>query len=175
MITSYAAPIPLTSRMAVLAKNAYFADCYQAPLHHCETPSQAYQAIFAYTPAWVRTLMRLRNVIAAKLGLKTLNQTQMREAELSIFNLPYQVGERAGIFFVQTLEPLELIVGGDDRHLNFQISVFIHIVNTQRMVAVSTVVMPNHWLGRVYMTLIKPFHRLIANHVVKVAHLKGRL
>jgi Protein of unknown function (DUF2867) len=167
--------IPASSRIAQLAKTAYFSDCYQAPLNHCKTLSEAYQAIFGYPPVWMRNLMRLRNIIAKKLGLKSFNNEEISEIELSVFRLPYQVGRRAGIFLVQEIEPHELILGVDDRHLNFKISIFIHETKGYRVVSVSTVVVIHNLLGRIYMILIKPFHRFIAGYAVKVACTSGRL
>jgi Protein of unknown function (DUF2867) len=167
--------IPSTSQIIKFAEKAHFADCYQANLFQCNTSSQAYRAIFGHAPSWVAKLMGLRNAIAGPLRLKRHSKTEMLEAKQSILKLPYLPGKRAGLFLVETVEPNEIILGENDKHLDFRISVFIHIIDGQRVVAVSTVVIINSWLGHAYMAIVKPFHRLIAKQFIVAAISSGRL
>ncbi len=47
-----------------------------------------------------------------------------RAAEDSFKRSEFQVGQRVGIFTIQSIEPNELIAGEDDKHLDFRVSVF---------------------------------------------------
>ena len=175
MNISLVATIPRTSRISELVEGSDFSDCYQAPLNQCITPSDAYQSIFGHAPVWVVKLMSLRNLFAILFRLKHQTKSEMIEARRSIYKLPYIVGKRAGLFFVKAIELQELILGDDDRHLNFRISIFIHEVDERRVVSVSTVVIINNWLGHFYMFFVKPFHRLIARNLITAAISAGRL
>lgn len=175
MNTLLVVPIPAQSRIAKVAGLADFFDCYQAPLEKCSTAAQAYQAVFSHVPEWVLKLMILRNSLAKIFGLKHHSKEEIRDINKSISKHPYQIGKRAGLFLVDTVDSQELIVGDDDSHLNFRISIFIHEVDGSRVVSVSTVVIINNWLGHVYMFLIKPLHRLIARNFIASAIATGRL
>jgi Protein of unknown function (DUF2867) len=175
MNTLLVVPIPAQSRIAKVAGLADFFDCYQAPLEKCSTASQAYQAVFGHVPEWVLKLMIFRNSLAKIFGLKHHSKEEIREINKSTYKHPYQIGQRAGLFLVDTVDSQELIVGDDDSHLNFRISVFIHLIDGRRVLSVSTVVFINNWLGHIYIFLIKPLHRLIARSFIASAIAKGRL
>ncbi|PID36870.1 MAG: hypothetical protein CR993_02960 [Rhodobacterales bacterium] len=89
-------------------------------------------------PGWAKKLMALRNALVKPLGLKT--------------------GSDGGeVFPVEYEGPDEIIVGTDDRHLNFRIA----IAQSGGRVYMATWVHRNNLLGRVYLALIMPFHVLI--------------
>lgn len=64
---------------------------------------------------------------------------------------------------------LELIVGDDDKHLNFRISVSKTERSGRVFVTIATAVQIHNVLGRTYMLLVKPFHRFIAPYMVRRA------
>lgn len=74
----------------------------------------------------------------------------------------YQVGDRFGLFTVFAITPDEAIIGVDDRHLDVRISLCRTHVEGQVCAAVSTVVHIHNTLGRVYMAVVGPAHRIIA-------------
>ena len=114
------------------------------------TPQKALKLAFEM-PAWTTALMRLRNLIVAPLGLKTDDISQAREDNPdSLFPITYE-------------DEGQVVVGVDDSHLNFRISIVQHEGN----IHMATWVHRNNWMGRAYLAIIMPFHVLIVRSCVK--------
>lgn len=133
----------------------------------------AYEAVFGTAPSWVRGLMAVRGLVAGAAGLKHVAAHSPLASSGTHFS--YQVGQRVGLFTVQANEPNELIVGDDDRHLNFRISILRSTIDGAETVTISTAVQIHNMLGRVYMAAVKPFHRVIAKSMLQRAADSGRL
>lgn len=152
-----------------------FCDAYQVPVQHTELTAQAmYCAIFLHSPKWVQRLMDVRSVVAKCLGLQHDFKSKLLDPTV-VAHTPWVIGRRLGPFIVQAVHDDEVIVGEDDMHLNFRISVLKSIVAGQTVVTVATVVATHNALGRAYMFCIKPFHRLIARAMINNAARAGRL
>lgn len=134
-----------------------FADAYQVTLHAPGLDArQVSQGMLDRQPGWVDALMGLRNRIVSLFGLKP----GIREP----------AGDRAariGIFPVLAESPQEMLMGLDDRHLDFRVAVSVQpaAAGTQR-VTLTTVVHTHNLLGRVYLAAILPFHRLIVRNML---------
>ena len=109
---------------------------------------QAAQRMFARFPAWVDALVRLRNMMVTPLGLKT---SGVKET----------VREAVGIFPVLSETPDRLVAGFNDKHLDFRVVVDIATFPDNQQVTTTTLVLTHNLLGRVYLAIIVPFHRLI--------------
>lgn len=156
--------IPHPSVIATRLDGATFYDSYSIPLRTEDTLVSAAELalrVFSKVPAWIELLMRLRNRIVALVGLKnqgsfTRGVDKHKAAE------SYLVGDRLGLFAVMHISQDEFIMGEDDKHLKVQIS----ICKVQRSGAphlvVSTVVHEHNWLGKVYMWVVGPAHKVIA-------------
>lgn len=70
-------------------------------------------------------------------------------------------GDRAGIFTVFDRTDREILMGGDDTHLDFRASLLTRSEAGDTSVVLSTVVHFNRRLGRAYFFFVRPFHRLI--------------
>ena len=165
--------VPSGSAIKVALKRTDFADAYEVPLARPERQvGEAYVAIFCNAPSWVQGLMNLRGYIAVCLGLT--HPFDARNVEPSDQQL-FEIGQRVGSFTVQSIHANELIVGDDDKHLNFRIST----IKTERegvfYITVSTAVEIHNTLGRVYMVVVKPFHQFLAPYLVRRAASSGRL
>lgn len=166
-------PVPEDSAIKTALKHSDFVDAYEVQLTRSELPvSDAYVAIFCYPQPWVQALMNLRGYIAICLGLThpfELRKIQPKEG------LHFEIGQRVGSFTVQSIEANELIVGDDDRHLNFRIST----IKTERegcaYITVSTSVEIHNLLGHIYMFVVKPFHQFLAPYMLKRAALSGKI
>lgn len=90
--------------------------------------------------------MWLRNKIVAPFGLRT--------------DLPD--GEKIGVFPVTARSESEILMGFDDSHLDFRISILTD--GTHAFGA--TWVRRHNCLGRVYLALIMPFHILIMRNAI---------
>src|ERR1700730_3538521 len=72
----------------------------------------------------------------------------------------------------------ELVMGGDDRHLDFRVAVLLRTgAAAGRELVVVTVVHCHNRLGRTYLAVIAPFHRTIlrANLERAVRGMEGQL
>jgi hypothetical protein len=165
--------VPAASKVRRAVKGVHFCDAYQAPLSRAMSVEDASRAIFGHASSLGRALMTVRGWMVRPFGLLHPTREQMRAGEENRQRLPLRVGERVGIFTVHSIEPQELIAGEDDRHLDFRVSVFKAADGAT--VTLSTVVHINNLLGRVYIALIKPFHKLIVRSMLQNAVDAGRL
>jgi hypothetical protein len=169
----HAVRLPVESVLNSSLRRIDFADAYEMRLSKPEIQtSDAYVAIFCYPPTWVQVLMNLRGHIALRLGLT--HPLDVRE--IGPDEQPKVVtGARVGSFTVQSVHPSELIVGNDDKHLNFRISTMKTEREGQFYITVSTAVEIHNMLGRAYMFVVKPFHRFLAPYMLRRAVSSGRL
>jgi hypothetical protein len=168
-----AVALPADSHLTLSLRRTDFADAYEVQLSQPElSVEQAYWAVFGSEPIWVTWLMNLRGRIAVQLGLThPFDAPVMSQGEVPKF----QVGTRVGPFTVQSVFEHELIVGDDDKHLNFRISCLMTERDGRAFVTISTAVEIHNALGQIYMFVVKPFHRFIAPYMLKRAVLRGRL
>lgn len=162
--------LPTPSCIADALPGADFADCYQfADPNPQANALGTYLALVQRTPIWMNLLMALRNRVVALVGLKHLGS--MGPSDVAKPADAYRTGDRVGIFSLQRVEPNEVILCDDDKHLRVQLSLCKHVVRGQPMVSVSTVVHIHNRLGRVYMGVVGPAHRLIVPRMLaQVAH-----
>jgi Protein of unknown function (DUF2867) len=114
-------------------------------------------------------------VFAKLAGLKHPEIGEVGKIETGPGRRPFAVGERVGLFAVQAIFANELILGLDDKHLNFRVSVLRSAQDGIEKVTVSTVVELNNLLGRAYLFVIKPFHKLIVRSILQNALNGGRI
>jgi hypothetical protein len=120
------------------------------------------RAVFGVPPGWVRALFRLRNVIVLPFGLRT----SVGPAPEWSGGAP-KLGDRVGLFSVAGLGADEIVLGEDDRHLDFRVSVLRHEEGGRQGVVVTTVVRFRNLLGRAYFVFVKPFHRLVVPAMIR--------
>ena len=101
-------------------------------------------------PRWVDALVRLRNILVTPFGLKKSGEGAPAPGGL------------IGLFPVLSETPERLIAGFNDFHLDFRIVVDVAKDAASRQVTVTTLVKTNNLLGRTYLTLITPFHKIVA-------------
>ncbi|MDP3150501.1 MAG: DUF2867 domain-containing protein [Ignavibacteria bacterium] len=124
------------------------------------------KAFFSSSPTWINLLLELRNKIVRLFGLKTGATGKYSRQMIDEFK--YEPGERFGLFKVFSKSNNELILGEDDKHLNFKVSLLLDKkVTGENILVVSTVVIFNNWFGRLYFLPVKPFHKLIVPAMVK--------
>ena len=103
-------------------------------------------------PMWVQALMTLRNALVAPFGLKH----DIRQFE----------ADSIGIFPVVSQTPDRVVLGFDDRHLDFRVTIDT-LTRTDSDGAPSTTVTASTWVrthnlfGRLYLAGVKPFHDVI--------------
>lgn len=118
-------------------------------------------------PRWFEALLALRNKIASRFALKT---SAKPHGTRPLGRQRWEIGEQVGIFRVFGKHQNELVLGEDDRHLNFRVSLLLcndAVDPTRKLYTVSTAVKFNNRLGRCYFAVVKPFHRLIVPLMIK--------
>lgn len=116
------------------------------------TARQSSDHLFSCTPDWANRLMDLRNAIVRRLGL-------------------IEVG--IGGFPVVSEDDQEIVLGFDDRHLDFRIRIRVQEQSaTETRLAVATLVKLNSLLGRLYLTAVTPFHHVIVASMLARAKAK---
>lgn len=139
-----------------LLAGAQFADAFCIATNDTSLNArQAAERIVTRGPRWIYTLMRLRNRLAAPFGLKTPPPNKTASAG------------SIGIFPVLSETPDRLVAGFNDSHLDFRIVVDVANADSRQRVTLTTLVLTHNLLGRVYLALITPFHRLIARTMLR--------
>lgn len=131
-------------------------------------PVEIAKSFFRSGPKWIETLFALRNKIVALFGLKTPGKITNKQEMLS--NFQFEPGDELGLFKVFFKTPEEIVMGQDDRHLDFRVSLFVncHInEKTHKTVTISTTVKFHNWMDRIYFLPVKVFHRLIVPSILK--------
>ena len=140
--------VPVDAAMRALLPQARMSDAYRLVVNDgtLDATTAAYR-IFGCIPWWVRALMALRNHLVAHLGLKTGIDKEVR---------------RIGFFPVISETPERVLLGLDDKHLDFRIAVdVVPLAGAQRQVTTTTMVRTHNLLGRIYLVIVLPFHRVI--------------
>jgi hypothetical protein len=100
-------------------------------------------------PRWIDALTRLRNILVTPFGLKTSGEGEPAP------------GGMIGLFPVLSETPERLVAGFDDHHLDFRVVIDVTGDPASRQVTSTTLVRTHNLLGRTYLTLIMPFHKLV--------------
>lgn len=153
--------LPGDSGVTNLYPSANLADAFAIalPLTASADPELLARFIFAQQPAWIGALMRVRDAMVAGFGLKTARQL----ATLAPTDSAGQAS-RVGIFRIYSNNTNEIILGEDDKHLDFRLSVLCSGgpgLQSGRRLTLSTVVKCHNLPGRAYIALIAPFHRIV--------------
>jgi hypothetical protein len=126
------------------------------------------KSFFSSKSKWIEKLFALRNRMVSIFGLKTSGNITNRQNELN--NFKCEKGEQLGLFKVFDKTENEIILGQDDKHLNFRVSLFLEEQKnelTKKNLTISTTVEFNNWFGRLYFLPVKPFHKLIVPTMLK--------
>jgi hypothetical protein len=161
--------VPLKSEINARLSGAYFYDCYVISISDTTPVALDYfLTALANTPAWINFFMALRNKMVQFFGLKDLGG--LGELNLSKPATAYLPGDRVGIFTLISNSPSEALLRDCDTHLDVVLSIYKHPLNSDeagvQSVSVTTVVHTHNLLGRVYMFLVTPFHKIVAPTVL---------
>ncbi len=110
-------------------------------------------------PGWVNALMHVREILIARpFGLRTGNSAKNEQTS------PRQKIELAPILYSNENE---LVMGEDDKHLYFRLSVLKINKGADTEIYLTTVVRYNNTGGKIYFALIRPFHRQVVRAMLK--------
>ncbi len=134
-----AVEVPVESATGAILPGHDFADAFRVTLPdgNALTASQIMDGMFSASPRWVGRLMALRDALAAPFGLR----------------------RAAGQAFpVISSAPDQVVIGFNDHHLDFRIVCDLR----DGAATLTTLVQTHNLLGRNYLRLILPFHRMVA-------------
>jgi hypothetical protein len=143
---------------------ADFIDSYRVMVPKSGLDAEAIaRLMFQHQPGWLAAMMHLRDGIVGPLGLKTARRAHEGP------------GPAIGYFPVVTATRERIVLGFPDWHLDFRVVVDVVRRGDDDGVTVTTLVRLNNLLGRVYLTSILPFHRMVVRATLKslVARLIG--
>jgi hypothetical protein len=115
---------------------------------------QAARAIFIDPPQMVQGLTALRNAIVQMLGIKP--GTAFSDRGLG----------KIDYFPIVSKTANEIVLGGDDKHLDFRIWIGLQPSERGSEVTISTLVKVNNLFGRFYLSAIMPFHKLLSRSLL---------
>jgi hypothetical protein len=141
-----------------LLAGAEFADAYRVVIDGTQvTARRAAEKMFARGPRWSEALLGLRNILVRPFGLKTSGEGEPAP------------GGVIGLFPVLSETNDRLVAGFNDRHLDFRVVVDVAPSGTGQEITLTTLVKTHNRLGRVYLAMVLPFHRLIARNMLRRA------
>ncbi len=129
------------------------------------TSDSLFKDLLRSTPKWVSSMMNFRDKTVELAGLKT--STDKNKRALQPDSPPLKVGDKIGIFRIYQVTTNEIVFGENDHHLDFRVSIFCVSEENTRSVTVSTVVKFNNALGRIYFSLVCPFHKAVVTAMLE--------
>lgn len=121
------------------------------------TPDDIQVGFWTAMPRWVAALMKLRNWLVRPFGLESGNGKTADEIAVLVLK---GVTDRT---------ETETVTAKDDKHLKFYCSVLLvrEPGDGRTSVIVCTVVQIHNKLGKIYFSIIKPFHKVIVKSTLK--------
>lgn len=163
--------VPTTLPPGSIIAGAYvtstdYADAYSIELPNGVSthPETLARFIFGLRSPLTSFLLRLRDALVGGLGLKTAKRALCLAAE--------NKAERINIFRIYSAGQTEILLGEDDTHLDFRVSVLCSAPQArhgQHRLTLSTVVHCHNRFGRAYIRVIAPFHRMIVQSSLRRA------
>ncbi|WP_439365005.1 DUF2867 domain-containing protein [Bradyrhizobium sp. DASA03005] len=138
-----------------LLAGAQFIDAFRVDIGAAAVNArEACTRMVLHGPRWIDALLRLRNILVTPFGLKTSGEGAPAP------------GGMIGLFPVVDETPERLVAGFDDLHLDFRIVVDVSGNAASRQVTSTTLVRTHNLLGRTYLALIMPFHKLVVRNMM---------
>ena len=154
MIKARVVPAPSDSVLAPLYVGADLVDAFaiHLPAGASDDLEVLARALFERQAWWIRALTWVRDAVMAMVGVKSSRAIGAAAA---------MRGPVIGYFPLLSKSAGELVVGEDDRHLDFRVANLLRTGAGGRELVVVTVVHCHNRLGRTYLAVIAPFHRTI--------------
>jgi len=127
-------------------------------------------AVFCRLPAWLRFLYKVRNMLVKFLDITAETDLGKNGPPTEELARAIRAGTSYSLFRVPFKSPSEIILLGQDRHLDFYLSIQTQLsgADKQRLIA-TTVVRYNNATGKLYFFFVRPFHCLVVPMMMKGA------
>ncbi|QDG77781.1 DUF2867 domain-containing protein [Labrenzia sp. PHM005] len=155
--------LPLDSQLNAYRQPKDFMDVYSGDLSVrpdlLECDIRAFGVHFTTIDmAWAQKLLILRDQVVRPLGLKTTKDLAKDGVKKPVLDL--QAGDRIQFFKIYQIGADEILLGEDDWHQDFRLSVFRKRGPSPR-VYVSTCCQRHNIFGHAYLAAILPFHKML--------------
>lgn len=157
---------PPESVVAGWYENASLLDSYSTDLSSSKQYSMRVLATRTVgdPPAWIKALVAVRDAMVTPFGVKTSGDVRASRTD----------NERVDFFPVQWESNDEIVLGEDDRHLDFRLSLLRRNSPTGTQLIATTVVHSHNAFGLIYLNVIRPFHHLvIRTNLARFARAQG--
>jgi hypothetical protein len=159
-----AVPLPDDSLVKKAFSTINYADAYRAklPENRPHDLASVVKSFAGAPPPWLGRLMKIRNSFSRLLGLEP-KAGRLRSSQ----GLTLEPGAKIGIFKIFQKTANEVLMGEDDAHLNYRVSILLQPEQNACWATISTIVHYNNWRGRLYFIPVRPFHCLIVTTMLK--------
>jgi hypothetical protein len=139
-----------------LLPDAQFIDAHCVDIGDADIDArEACVRMVLHAPRWIDAMIGLRNILVSPFGLKTSGKGEPAPGGL------------IGLFPVVSETPERLVAGFNDYHLDFRLVVDVNNIREGRQVTSTTLVRTHNLLGRAYLALIMPFHKLVVRSMMR--------
>lgn len=114
------------------------------------------RATVGASPSWAKRLLKVRNFIVTPFGLKPDGKVDAPRSEWRVSMFP----------ILQESED-RIVLGMDDIHLNFRIVIERFAIRGGFRIRVTTLVRRHNILGKIYIMVITPVHKLIVTSAMR--------
>ena len=160
--------LPSGSAIARVWPTTDYADAYAVdlPAGASTDPEVLARCLFERPSRVGRFLLCVRDALVGICGLKTAGRALSAGRD----------GGRIGIFRVYGRRRSEILLGEDDKHLDFRVSVLCPpapLSTGGRQLTLATVIRYHNVFGRVYFLIVAPFHRRLVCSALRGAGRAG--
>jgi hypothetical protein len=125
--------------------------------------------MLSYYPRWIIFLYHIRGVLVKLLGLYR-HPAPEALPKLTPEDVSFVAGETVTFFTVRMAKEKFYWIGEtpEDKHLSAYFCVAVEpLGDLRKRFHVATIVYYKHWTGPVYFNLIRPFHHLVVNRMMR--------
>ncbi|RQW62661.1 DUF2867 domain-containing protein [Vibrio viridaestus] len=149
--------MPMSCGLESEKRYGHYVDSFEVVVSRELSAKLVYYAIFAYLPKSIQLALVVRNKLVSLFGFRP---------SLTVLSVPVEdlsAGTQCGDLIFYRVDDDEVICATNERHLDIWLSV--QRVGNQ-MYAVTTLVNTHSWLGRLYLMVIRPLHKLVARQAI---------
>jgi len=160
--------LPAESQLHTYARAQDFLDCYSVAFSNEWARTGATMPEIAALATTIEVLgaqplMHLRDLIVKPMGLKTADDFD-DGADATPKPKPH-VGDRIGFFKIYSIGENEIILGEDDTHQDFRVSIF-RATEVPSRLYLATCCQRHNAFGYLYLAAILPFHKMIVKRML---------
>jgi len=129
--------------------------------------------MLSYQPGWVTLLFRVRQVFVRFLGMRQHGIPRPLHMQPEAVSLT--AGDKVGFFTIETAQAENhWVAGAAESHLTAYLGVAVEpLAAGRRRYYVITIVHYNRFTGPLYFNVIRPFHHIVVNQMMRAGAVAG--